>query len=182
MGRIPNLCPPGFTRYRVRKGDSMYLVARRLKVSTGFIIANNPHISNPLKIYPGDTLCVPEYIELPCCTVLKSPIPSIHTNGLGVALADDLANGEQSVSILAKGLPNPNQFGNYDAYEGYITFPGIGSYHFILYSTPEIQPTWSRTLTIPQPLFYKGAVVQVRTTNSAAPVSPHIVLIGTLCK
>lgn len=181
MARIPNFCPLGFTHYTVLKGDSIYLIARRLRVNTGFIIANNPHISNPLLIYPGDVLCVPILITLPCCTMLRSPITNINVNRLGVALAQQLSHGEQAVSILATGLPNPSEFGNYDAYEGFISFPGIGSYGFILYATPDQQPTWSHTLTIPLPILYQGAVIQVRTTHTSIPSSPQVVLIGELC-
>lgn len=59
-GRVPASCPPGFQgRYTVRSGDTMFLIAQRFGVSLNALIAANPHISNPARIFPGDVLCVP---------------------------------------------------------------------------------------------------------------------------
>jgi len=98
-----------------------------------------------------------------------------------VALAQQLPISEQAVSILATGLPNPSLIGNFDAYEGFITFPEIGSFGFLLYPTPETPPTWSGTVTLTRPILFRGAPVQVRTTNTTTEVSPQVVLQGSLC-
>lgn len=181
MARVPNQCPLGFTRYTVVRGDTMFLIAQRLGIDIGLIIANNPHIPDPAIIFPGDVLCVPVPITLPCCSVLRTLIPPVSATALGVALAQQLPNGQQAVSILATGLPAPSQLGNYDAYEGFITFPGIGSFGFVLYPTPETPPTWSRTETLTRPILFRGALVQVRTTNTTTEVPPIVVLQGSLC-
>lgn len=57
--QIPERCRVGFQRYTVVSGDTMNGIAKRFNVSLEFLIAENPHISNPDKIYPGDVLCVP---------------------------------------------------------------------------------------------------------------------------
>src|SRR5690625_1755718 len=58
--RVPTYCPPGFLgRYTVVQGDSMYSIAQRFGVSLDALIAANPHITNPNRIFPGDVLCVP---------------------------------------------------------------------------------------------------------------------------
>lgn len=181
MSRIPDHCPPGFTHYTVVKGDTIFLIARRLRVDTGMIIANNPHIFNPLLIFPGDVLCVPITITLPCSTVLRALTPTVNVTAHGVALAQQLPNGEQAFSILATLLPNPSEFGNFDAYEGFISFPGIGSFSFVLFPTPEMLPTWSRTIVLARSILFRGTSVQVRTTNTTTQVSPQVVLQGSLC-
>ncbi|MFP3887420.1 LysM peptidoglycan-binding domain-containing protein [Priestia filamentosa] len=181
MSRIPDYCPPGFTQYTVVRGDTIFLIARRLRIDTGLIIANNPHISNPLLIFPGDILCVPITIALPCCTVLRALTPTGNATEIGVVLAQQLPNGEQAVSFLATGLPNPSKFGNFDAYEGFISFPGIGSFSFVLVSTPEMLPTWSRTITLAGSILFSGANIQIRTTNTTTYLLPTVVLQGNLC-
>lgn len=181
MARVPGHCPRGFTHYTVGRGDTIFLIAQRLRVDTGLIIANNPHIPNPLLIFPGDILCVPIVVTLPCCTMLRTLSPAVSATALGVVLSRQLPAGEQGISILATGLPDPSQFGNFDAYEGFITFSGIGSFGFILYPTPETSPTWSRSITLAKPILYRGVPVQVRTSNSITQVTPQVVLQGSLC-
>ncbi len=52
-------CPPGSTTYTVRPGDSMYLIAQRFGVSLNSLIRANPQISDPSRITPGQTVCIP---------------------------------------------------------------------------------------------------------------------------
>lgn len=64
--RVPTHCPPGFQgRYTVVQGDSMFFIAQRFGVSLDALIAANPHIPNPNKIFPGDVLCVPGHVPPP---------------------------------------------------------------------------------------------------------------------
>lgn len=59
-GRIPASCPPNFSgRYTVRSGDTMFFIAQRFNVGLSALVAANPHITNPNRIFPGDVLCVP---------------------------------------------------------------------------------------------------------------------------
>ena len=59
--RKPDRCPPGFReRYTVRSGDTMYTIAKKFDVSVHALINANPHIENPLEIFPCDELCVPK--------------------------------------------------------------------------------------------------------------------------
>lgn len=55
----PTGCPPGSTRYTVRSGDTMYLIARRYGISLNSLINANPQISDPSRITPGQVLCIP---------------------------------------------------------------------------------------------------------------------------
>ncbi|WP_352419218.1 LysM peptidoglycan-binding domain-containing protein [Proteiniborus sp.] len=43
----------------------LHLVPKALAV-------NNPHITNPNIIYPGDVLCVPGLIAYPCVVMLRN--------------------------------------------------------------------------------------------------------------
>ncbi|MFO8060587.1 MAG: LysM peptidoglycan-binding domain-containing protein [Bacillota bacterium] len=58
-GRAPDRCPPGWRRYTVRSGDTMFSIAERFGVSLDQLIRANPHITDPAVIFPGDVLCVP---------------------------------------------------------------------------------------------------------------------------
>ncbi len=53
------ICPPGSTQYTVKPGDTMFLIARRFGVSLNNLIRANPQISDPNRIFPGQTICIP---------------------------------------------------------------------------------------------------------------------------
>lgn len=57
--QIPERCRVGFQRYTVVAGDTLEKIAKRFNVTVDFLIAENPHIQDPNKIFPGDVLCVP---------------------------------------------------------------------------------------------------------------------------
>ncbi|MDO6354067.1 LysM peptidoglycan-binding domain-containing protein [Caloramator sp. CAR-1] len=57
--QIPERCRMGFQRYTVVAGDTIEKIAKRFNVTVDFLIAENPHIQDPDKIFPGDVLCVP---------------------------------------------------------------------------------------------------------------------------
>lgn len=46
-------------RYRVRRGDSLYTIARRHGVSLRTLIAFNPHVLDPDVLRPGDVVMIP---------------------------------------------------------------------------------------------------------------------------
>ena len=60
-------CPPGSFPYTVRKGDSLYSIAKSFETSVSRLIQINS-ISNPNIINEGDVLCIPEPLQyFPSC-------------------------------------------------------------------------------------------------------------------
>lgn len=60
MARVPTSCPPGFgERYTAKAGDSMYSIAKKFGIKSEVLIAANPHIADPTKVFPKDVLGVP---------------------------------------------------------------------------------------------------------------------------
>ena len=53
------IIPNHETRYTVRRGDTLYSVARRYGVTLQRLLAANPQITNPDRIYPGQTVVIP---------------------------------------------------------------------------------------------------------------------------
>ena len=53
------LIPDAARRYTVRSGDTMYAIARRFELPLRALIAANPQIQNPDRIYPGQVLQLP---------------------------------------------------------------------------------------------------------------------------
>ena len=45
--------------YTVRKGDTLWGIAKRYDVTLAALIAANPQIKNPNLIYPGDKVLIP---------------------------------------------------------------------------------------------------------------------------
>ena len=53
------IIPNKETRHTVSRGDTLYSIARRYGVSLQRLIAANPQITNPSRIYPGQTIVIP---------------------------------------------------------------------------------------------------------------------------
>ena len=53
------IIPSGETRYTVRRGDTLYSIARRYGVTLQRLLAANPQITNPNRIFPGQTVVIP---------------------------------------------------------------------------------------------------------------------------
>ena len=53
------IIPNNETRHTVNRGDTLYSVARRYGVSLQRLIAANPQLTNPNRIYPGQTIVIP---------------------------------------------------------------------------------------------------------------------------
>jgi len=180
-GRVPSSCPSGFQgRYTVVQGDTMYLIAQRLGIPLQDLINANPHITNPNLIYPGDVLCIPSELVFPCCVILNpvQTTPPVPPSALGVALIRQINTGH-SLSILAVGLRPPQDYGNFDIYEGFISIPDIGGFGFRLYPTPENPSAWAGTLNI-GPFLTTSTLVQVRVANTQTGFSGKVVLKESL--
>ncbi|NLM70265.1 MAG: LysM peptidoglycan-binding domain-containing protein [Firmicutes bacterium] len=115
-GRVPASCPPGFQgRYTVQPGDSMFLIAQRFGVSLNALIAANPHISNPNRIFPGDVLCVPGTQPQPPCRQPSSCPPGFqcrYTVQQGDSMFSIAQRFGVSLDALIAANPqitNPNQ-------------------------------------------------------------------------
>ncbi len=146
--RIPESCPPAFSgRYTVIPGDTFYAISQMFRVRIEALAVNNPHITNPNQIYPGDVLCVPGLISYPCCTVLF-PRGRVPFGTGGVSFVNFAPRGGQAVSFMAT-LPQPTVFGNFDKYLGEIFITGIGGFGNQLFATPEDPPTWSTRIDLP---------------------------------
>lgn len=58
--RRPRTCPAGFqVRLEVAPGETFSTIARLFNVPVADLIAANPQIPNPARLFPGDILCVP---------------------------------------------------------------------------------------------------------------------------
>ncbi len=54
----PVTCPPGTTTYTVRRGDTLYAIARRFNTTVQALISANPGI-RPEALLVGQEICVP---------------------------------------------------------------------------------------------------------------------------
>jgi LysM repeat protein len=181
--RIPKSCPEGFEGgYTVVKGDTMFLIAKRLGIPLEELIEANPHITNPHRIYPGDVLCIPFQMVFPCCVIMGAshPYPPLPLDAWGVALTRLIEmETQQTVSILAVGLDSPSKYGSFDTYEGFVEIPNIGGFGFPLYPTPETPSTWAGTLTIGT-FLTPATIVKLRPASSKTGKSGSDLLVGAL--
>lgn len=147
--RIPITCPPGFRgRYIVRPGDTMFRIAQFFRTRLEALAVNNPHITNPNLLFPGDVLCVPGLVPFPCCIVL-SPCVTVPVGTDAVALVHTPATGGEAVTVAAT-LPPPSTFGDFNIYLATVIIPEIdGGPGDVLFPTPEEPPTYATTIDIP---------------------------------
>ena len=149
-GRVPVSCPPGFQgRYTVKPGDTMFFIAKRFGVSLDSLISANPHITDPNLIFPGDVLCVPDKLALPCCAIMKlkiQPIPGCDPGG--IVLAELLPTNQQSISILAVRLPDPEDLNDFDGYQGVVQVPEQAEITFSLLKVQDNPSLWAGTKII----------------------------------
>ncbi|MDI3281639.1 MAG: LysM peptidoglycan-binding domain-containing protein, partial [Bacillota bacterium] len=55
----PPAAPPGFVVYVVRRGDTMWSIARRFGLELQAVIDANPQVEDPNRIFPGQMLFLP---------------------------------------------------------------------------------------------------------------------------
>lgn len=53
-------CPPGTFPYMIKKGDTLYLIAKKNHIPLNILIKSNPNV-NPNNLTVGDVLCIPKY-------------------------------------------------------------------------------------------------------------------------
>ena len=178
-GRVPASCPGEFERYTVRPGDTINRIAQRLGVDPLLLIENNPHITDPGVIFPGDVLCVPVAIAFPCCAVLAPADPAVPADAIGSALVQRLADGRHSLTITAANLPDPSTLGDFNAYEASLRIPGDGGFGGILRPDGGQPPVWTLTIEL-RPLLVSGITVAVSPLNTETGVTGPAVLRGNL--
>lgn len=178
-GRVPETCPEGFERYTVVAGDTINGIAQRLAIDPLLLIANNPHITDPSVIFPGDVLCIPIPITFPCCTLLTRTSQVVPLEAAGAALTMRLADGRHSLSIMAANLPAPSIFGDFNAYEGFVGIPGIGGFGLTLQLTTEQPPVWAGGITL-RPVLTTRNQVYVQPSNTSTGQTGQPVLQGNL--
>lgn len=82
------IIPAEYITYVIKNGENLYRIARRYNISVSQILAVNPDIKNPGRIYPGQKIIVPKNNE-----VLKNiyvngyAFPSINMNTLKMSLS-----------------------------------------------------------------------------------------------
>lgn len=178
--RIPTSCPEGFKgRYTVSPGDTLFTLSQIFRVRLEALYANNPHIPNPNLLIPGDVLCVPSQIPIPCCIELKKNARLPFGTG-AVAYANFGPRGGQSISILAT-LPAPSYFGNYDIYIATAYFKDIGGFGNELFPTGESPPTLACRIELPTVVSLSSDVlVTIQPSNSTTGFSGPVIYQNTL--
>lgn len=180
MARIPPSCPEGFFgRYTVIQGDTFYNISQIFRVRLEALAVNNPHITNPNIIYPGDVLCVPGFIRYPCCVTLTQD-RNLPFGAGGTVFIGFAPQGGQSVSFSAT-LPEPSAFGDFNSYTGEIFIPGIGGFGNELQPNSQDPPSWSVRIDLPSAatvMPYSEAII--KPFNNITSTQGPVLLQGTI--
>lgn len=178
--RFPTSCPEGFKgRYVVSQGDTLYTLLQIFRVRLETLIANNPHITNPNILIPGDVLCVPSLIPIPCCIELQKRVRIPFGNSASAYVGFG-PRGGQSINVTAT-LPRPSFFGNYDMYITTAFFKDIGGFGNQLFPTREDPPTWSSRIEFPTVVSVTcDTRVTIQPSNSVTGLSGPIIFESNL--
>lgn len=95
----PSLADAGQS-YTIQPGDTLSAIADRFGLDTGQLLAANPQISNPDRIYAGDRLTIPEADGSRQYTVRAGDTLSEIAQSQGVSLSD---------LVRANGITNPDR-------------------------------------------------------------------------
>jgi hypothetical protein len=178
--RIPTSCPEGFKgRYVVSQGDTLFMLSQIFRVRLEALYANNPHITNPNILIPGDVLCVPALIPIPCCVELqkKGRLPF---GTSAVAYAGFGPRGGQSINVVAT-LPAPSYFGNFDMFIVTAFFKNIGGFGNQLFPTKEDPPTWSSRIEFPTVVSLSSDTrITIQPSNSITGIVGPVIFENTL--
>lgn len=178
--RVPTSCPEGFKgRYVVSPGDTLFTLSRIFRVRLEALYANNHHIPNPNFLIPGDVLCVPSQIPIPCCVELQKKARLPFGTG-ATAFANFGPRGGQSISVMAT-LPYPSYFGNYDIYITTAYLVDIGGFGNELFPTNEDPPTWSSRIELPTVVSLSADVrIAIQPASTQTGLSGAVIYEGTL--
>lgn len=171
----------------VKPGDTMWSIAKSQNISLSDLKKANPQIKNPDNLKPGDVLNIPGSsspgeIKMPCYVILyrtgRAPV-----DALGSALIRKLQvlrPRRIAISIVANGLPNPQDLGNFNAYQAVAFIPGVITWQWLLESTFETIPTWSGTFTEITAELTANTVIQLRPISTQVENRGEPILTGTL--
>lgn len=157
----------------------MYFIARRFGVSLDAVVIANYHIPDPNLIYPGDVLCVPAPITLPCCVVLR-PGAGMPADAIGAAAAYTTPDDRQGISVVAV-LPPPETFGPYDLYVAEVAIPDVGGFGNQLLQALPSPPIWATSFYIsPAAALTPASTIRVLPGSSETGTSGSVVLSASL--
>lgn len=110
--RIPESCAQGMANYTVNPGDTMTKIAQKFGITLPDLVANNPHISDPNVLYPGDVLCVPGVVVPPPRVPASCPLCyNRYTVKLGdtlLKIARDLGVPDDLIIANNDQIPDPS--------------------------------------------------------------------------
>ena len=177
----PAPCPGG-TIYIVQAGDTLFLIAQRFGIPLQTLIAANPGV-DPQRLFIGQTLCIPGAapVPAPCCRILLPiqafPPTQVPFPPAGAVLLQAAGPGFTAVSIAVSGLPDPQVFGDFDAFEGRVQIPAPAG------TAPEvIGIILAPARSFEQPVVWAGSRILLRllTAGTTATIYPFNTRTGNV--
>lgn len=113
--------------HTISQGESLFIIAKRSKVTLKKLIESNPQINDPDIIFEGQIICIPKLDEKASknfCLLPLIPTPEA-TMARGVALVRKETN---DLLVVVNNLPNPNVlFPNADTYTAFLLDEATGN-------------------------------------------------------
>jgi len=106
---VPGQCPPNTFAYTVQPGDTMFLIAQRFGVSLNALIAANPQIPDPSRIFPGQIVCVPSSGTQPGVCPPNTFVYTVQPGDTMFLIARRFGVSLDALIAANPQIPNPNQ-------------------------------------------------------------------------
>ncbi len=112
--------------YKVSKGESLFIIAKKQRVTLANLIAANPQIVNPDLIYVDQVICIPkqEKDKVEFTEIILYPTPEA-TQARGIAFVRD---DTEEIIVVASNLPSPDVLlPNAEIYTAYLLDEATGN-------------------------------------------------------
>jgi len=180
-----------FINYTVKAGDSIWAIAKKNNLTVSELLNANPQINHPQTLNAGEVIRIPredssapaQQLSMPCCALLLRANQNVLPDAAGTALVqrlEQLRPGRTSITIVAHGLPEPSNQGNFNSYEAIAFVPNVITWRWRLYPTTETPPTWSGTFSEITLSITPQTVVQVRPVNLSTNQAGLPILANTI--
>lgn len=176
---MPVNCPGGQI-YVVKKGDTLFKIARSFNITLQAILKANPQITDPNLIFPGQEICIPvpqgppPPVPRSRCVVLHPTDITPNSKGM-VFIEPDL----DSIIALVTNVPEPNILPDGEVYKLWLKKPTVS--HYAVTTMEEVFPNYWIARLVPG-FSLAGADVLIsaeKRANTAAPAGLGVA-VGTI--
>lgn len=174
--RPPKKCSGYY--HNVRQGESLFIIAKKEKVTLKSLIESNPQITDPDMIFEDQVICIPKSDDKnkkDFCVLPLMPTPEA-TMATGIAF---VKKDTKELLLVASNLPNPSVlFPDANTYTAYLLDEATGNVE--RFNLEQIDSQWVGQRTNKPLRHYNFVIVAPNISSGSLILGEPIVLEGNL--